>query len=267
MLTRSLSILIMVPPFLWLVLHGGAIGLYLLALPVVAVMLWEWQRLQGSPSWSELLPAIIGGWLILTVVQGLGARFLPALLSLLFGLALSLGVFVYRPGRSLTNRIMFLFAGMVYCTLPIALLLDLRGQPFGEWWLLYLLAVIWATDIGAYLFGRLLGRRKLAPAISPGKTWAGVVGGTTMAVLVGLVALDRFSLAIPFTLGIFLTISLSLFGQIGDLAESLMKREADIKDASSLIPGHGGLLDRLDSLLFAAPLLVCYRQITEWMGS
>lgn len=119
--------------------------------------------------------------------------------------------------------------------------------------------LVWATDIGAYTFGRMFGKRKLMPSVSPGKTVAGAVGGLALTVMVCLLYV-RFllmpyaQLGFTFAGAVLFGIIVSVAGQTGDLAESLLKREAGVKDSSTLLPGHGGILDRFDSLLFVLPI-------------
>jgi len=125
----------------------------------------------------------------------------------------------------------------------------------GAGWLLFLLAVVWSFDSGAYFGGRRVGRRKLAPMISPGKTVEGVVAGALVAGLVGAGAGWSWLDLSPW-LALVLGATVGLIGQFGDLAESLLKRAAGVKDSGALFPGHGGLLDRVDSLLFSGPLLL-----------
>jgi phosphatidate cytidylyltransferase len=133
------------------------------------------------------------------------------------------------------------------------------GQAAGTVVVAFPLLVTWATDVGAFFVGRMVGGRKLMPSISPGKTVSGAVGGVCMAVLVAwlyhryaLVPIAQLALT-PWAL-LFVAVTLSGVGQIGDLVESQLKREGQVKDSSHLIPGHGGVLDRLDSLLFTFPV-------------
>jgi phosphatidate cytidylyltransferase len=139
----------------------------------------------------------------------------------------------------------------------------LRQAQGGRDWVLFLLLVTFASDTGAYAVGRLVGRHKLAPRISPGKTIEGAAGGLTAAALIAVLA-GRL-LALPgaparlFALGLVLSVA----AQLGDLAESALKRRLEIKDAGRLLPGHGGLLDRLDSLLFAGAVLY---YAVRWMS-
>jgi phosphatidate cytidylyltransferase len=119
----------------------------------------------------------------------------------------------------------------------------------------YFFLVIFASDIGAYITGRAFGKHKLAPAISPGKTFEGLIGGLVFAAAAAALASLSFFAELPYTHSIPLALVLASVGVLGDLAESAMKRGAGKKDAASILPGHGGFLDRLDSLLFGAPIL------------
>lgn len=144
------------------------------------------------------------------------------------------------------------FAGLFYVAIPCASLLWLRQLDFSL--VLYVLFAIWATDIGAYFAGRIIGGAKLAPSISPSKTWAGLGGGMTAAGIVGGIC-HLFS-PYPLTLwgAIFFAMVLAVVAQGGDLFESWLKRRAGVKDSGTLIPGHGGILDRVDGLIFTIPL-------------
>lgn len=127
----------------------------------------------------------------------------------------------------------------------------------GAWWLLYVLILVWGADSGAYMFGRLFGKHKLAPKVSPGKTWEGFFGGLLTSALIAWL----FGLWAPLNVapGVLLTCSViaALASVLGDLTESMFKREAGIKDSGHLIPGHGGILDRIDSLTAAVPVFAC----------
>jgi phosphatidate cytidylyltransferase len=158
--------------------------------------------------------------------------------------------------------------GILWIVLAAAALLWLRADPAtGRANLLFLLLLIWASDIGAYLVGRLLGGPRLAPLISPGKTWSGAVGGIAGALAVGWGAGWTTEGDYPRVAAVATV--LCVIGQLGDLAESWAKRRFGVKDSGSLIPGHGGLLDRLDALIavapFAALLALCLgRGVLLW---
>jgi phosphatidate cytidylyltransferase len=127
--------------------------------------------------------------------------------------------------------------------------------PAGACWLFLVVATCWAQDTAAYAVGRTCGRHKLCPKISPGKTVEGGVGGLVAATVVAAALGGWFGLSLPW--GALLGVTLGVAGQLGDLAKSVLKRQAGVKDSGSLLPGHGGVLDRFDSLLFAAPV-ACY---------
>jgi phosphatidate cytidylyltransferase len=166
-----------------------------------------------------------------------------------------------------------------YVALPMGMLVQLRQLSEGAFYLLYLLLVVWAGDIFAYFVGKSIGRHLLAPRISPKKTWEGAAASLVASVAVGCL-LFRYALPLSSALlrvglierrdGIFgleqpamgpiivLTVVLNIAAQLGDLVESLIKRGAGVKDSGAILPGHGGMLDRIDALLFAAPVLWYY---------
>ena len=131
------------------------------------------------------------------------------------------------------------------------------GFPFvlGKHLLAFFFLILMGSDSGAYFAGRAFGSHKLAPKISPGKTWEGAIGGMLTSLLFAALAHAWFFPELPLKWALPLAAAMTILGVLGDLAESAVKRGADVKDAASLLPGHGGLLDRLDSLLFSAPLL------------
>lgn len=139
-----------------------------------------------------------------------------------------------------------------YVPLLLATLSLLLAQPDGNVRVVYYFILVACSDTGAYAFGSLFGKRKLAPHISPGKTWEGLAGGVLLSVVVGSI-LGVVMLGAQWWVGIVIGVLLALAGATGDLVESMIKRDAGLKDMSKLIPGHGGAMDRLDSLLVAAP--------------
>lgn len=154
-----------------------------------------------------------------------------------------------RPGLSLA-------AGWAYMLLGAASLHWLRSDSaVGLMDVLFLLAVVWSSDIGAYVAGRVMGGPKLAPRVSPGKTWSGALGGLVAAMAVGLLVSQQFAPG-PVMHALVVAAGLSVASQLGDLLESACKRHFGVKDSSRLIPGHGGVFDRLDGVLGAAPVAV-----------
>ncbi|MBN8828603.1 MAG: phosphatidate cytidylyltransferase [Sphingobacteriia bacterium] len=143
--------------------------------------------------------------------------------------------------------------GIAYVTLPCLSLIWLREQNRGLFYIIWLFTVVWATDIGAYLCGKIIGGWKLAPKISPNKTWSGLIGGIICASLVGFAVANYKYTSLNYNSAIMISAMLAIYAQIGDLIESAIKRYFDVKDSGKIIPGHGGLLDRVDSLILAAP--------------
>lgn len=161
-------------------------------------------------------------------------------LGLIAGAAFFTVIVTRRPGLS---------HGIVYVGLPVLALLLLRGEPQGRLLSFWAMALVWACDIGAYFAGRSIGGPKLAPTISPNKTWAGLIGGVIAATVFGAV-LQQFGLPLHLVLA---TPLLAVLAQMGDLYESQLKRRAGVKDSGNVLPGHGGVLDRLDGLVPVAP--------------
>lgn len=151
--------------------------------------------------------------------------------------------------------------GIFYLTLPLSCVLYILyffppdSLQDGRWWLAYTFAVTKTTDMAAYAFGKLWGAHRLAPYISPKKTWEGAIGGFVAAVIVGLLINAWAPLHMSFIKALLLSIAVSALAQFGDLAESLLKRDGGVKDSSRQLPGLGGLLDILDSLVFTVPLI------------
>ena len=154
----------------------------------------------------------------------------------------------------------------IYLGLPMSFLLLLRGYQVGwplsrgAWWALAALIGVWSFDSAAFFAGRFFGRHKLAPRISPGKTWEGVLGGLIVSIIVSLL-ITVGPLGLPWYLGVFLGILIGVAAVLGDLAESLMKRQTHVKDSGQIMPGHGGILDRIDSLLFVLIVVYLFAQL------
>ncbi len=147
----------------------------------------------------------------------------------------------------------------VLTILPAALAMFFLHDKYGPLMIFYIFLIVWGADIGAYFSGKRFGKHKLAPSLSPGKTIEGVVGGLLLVLILSLlVASFRYSTIIDISLFVFISIVAACFSIVGDLYESLLKREAGLKDSSKLLPGHGGVLDRVDSLLAAAPLFLLF---------
>jgi phosphatidate cytidylyltransferase len=157
-----------------------------------------------------------------------------------------------------TDLLVVIF-GIGYVCLFLSYLVFIRNQAGGVKWIFFILFVLWLGDSGAYFVGNVMGRRKLLPAISPNKTVEGALGGLVASLLTGFACKFIFLSELAGVHCFLLTLAIALVGQIGDLCESTFKREWGIKDSGNLLPGHGGVLDRIDSLLFAAPVAYYYK--------
>jgi phosphatidate cytidylyltransferase len=229
-----------------------------------AVMAWEWGRLCRRGHFGQ------SGIVLVTVVLAAVAAAAFASPGLAIGVVLlgsGLVLWAARSKRDIEPR--WTAAGALWVALPCICLLWLaRDGPTGRATLLWVLAVVWATDIGAYAFGRTLGGPLLAPRWSPRKTWAGLLGGTACAALAGWATAAWLEASPAWTIGL-VSAGLAIVEQFGDLAESAAKRRFGVKDSSGLIPGHGGLLDRLDGLLAVIPVvalltLIGGRSLLTW---
>jgi phosphatidate cytidylyltransferase len=264
-MSRILTALIAVPLLLLVVLKGPA-WLFLVATLAFALAgFWELSRL-GSKVGLRLFA--VGYPLVALSVAGFYPGF-PALqetgpaILLLVGLA---AVFTRDPGRETLFAATTTVFAIFYTGALLGTVVGLRmiaPEELGRSWLVFLLAVTMVGDAGAYFVGRGLGKRALAPVLSPKKTMEGLVGGILFSIVAALVVRHLALPQLAFATAVGLGLTMALLGVVGDLFESLLKRSAGVKDTSSLVPGHGGVLDRIDSLLFAAPFLFLYVTWTE----
>jgi phosphatidate cytidylyltransferase len=247
----------------------GGVWLVLLTGLAAAVMAWEWGRLcRGGRASAPVAPrtegVVVAVVLVTVAISAIGAAGFAVVATLI-----GAGIAFWAARREPEMKPAWTALGTLWVALPcISLLWLARQESGGRATLLWLLAVVWATDIGAFAIGRSLGGPRLAPRWSPRKTWAGLIGGSICAALAG--GATALILGIPSAAPlILLSAGLAIVAQFGDLAESLAKRRFGVKDSSDLIPGHGGLLDRLDGLLAAIPAvalltLIGGRSVLAW---
>ena len=266
---RFLSALVLVPLVCGLAYLGGYWWLGFIALVAVIASRELTDLLQrgGYPPHGWVLLA----WTLALIASGFWPRWFPLSLVLLAGLIASLTVSLLEVavcGRLQNPTLSWTWttAGALYLGLSLAAFVALRRQPNGLAWLMTKLLTTWITDTGAYFIGKFYGRTKLAPRLSPGKTVEGSVAGLVSAVLLAVI----FGLVIklPPQHALALGLIFGVMTQVGDLSESAVKRELQIKDFGNLIPGHGGILDRFDSLLFTGPVVYYYAAflLKEWLG-
>ncbi len=240
-----------------------------LTLLICMLAAWEWSQLAGFIARSHrFFLAIICGFLLLLIMlyfpKYSRVVHLFLWLSLVWwAVALLLVLFyphsaaVWRHAHSHSLRLIFglltivpFFGG----TIALRQYGDLDNQFTGAWYLLYVMLLVWGVDSGAYMCGKLFGKHKLAPKVSPGKTWEGLIGGLITSVLISWLFGRYLTLNIvPVTL-LGCSVIAALASVLGDLVESMFKREVGLKDSGCLMPGHGGILDRIDSLTAAVPI-------------
>jgi phosphatidate cytidylyltransferase len=215
---------------------------------------WEWAGFAKLPALGRAGYTLLFAAAMAIAWPWLDDRGLSVLLVLALAWWVFALVLVVRYPRSFTSTFVAL-AGIVVLLPSWALLVRLHAEgALGARLAFTLLLIVWAADVGAYAFGRLLGRRKLAPAVSPGKTWEGVTGGLVTA---GLAAgLAAAWVGVPADRLVALGVATALISVLGDLTQSMFKRNVGLKDSGKLLPGHGGVLDRIDSLTAAVPVFV-----------
>jgi len=258
---RIITAAILLPVVLALILLPPT-GFFATLVAIVFVgAAWEWAQLAGfrtavGRGVVAAVAAAVVAVLLLVRTHGLLAALTFAGVAWWIGCCFWLRHFTFAAAPNSENRMLKLGAGLLVIVPALAAATDLHASDRGHWWTLLALVIVWAADTGAYFSGRYFGKRKLAPRISPGKTWAGVYGALVAGALVAL--LGGWMLGVEDTgklvglviLGV-LTVAVAV---VGDLFESLMKRHASVKDSGALFPGHGGLLDRLDSVFAALPI-------------
>lgn len=264
---RILSALVLAPLVLGAVWLGGGVFQILI---MVAILLaaYEWSRVTCGSSWYVdlvIIAATALGAQRLAVMPGqIGdfERLAYVAAAILSGMALA-GSLASMRGQILRWRLL----GVVYISLGPAAIAWLRVQEeIGLTLVLWLLLVIWAMDSGAYFAGRAIGGPKLAPKASPNKTWAGLLGGMLCAGITGGIVAAVSGVA-PVSFAVAASALTGGWSQAGDIAESMVKRHFGVKDMSNLIPGHGGILDRIDGLLFAAPAMAIGVLILRVIGT
>ncbi|MFO7985232.1 MAG: phosphatidate cytidylyltransferase [Desulfatiglandaceae bacterium] len=259
-LKRWLTGIIAVPVLIFLVGYAPAWVFHSALCAASLIGLIEYYTLTNT----KLPKTILAFNIILTVILFLAIEMrqvflIPAII--LFWALVPMTVFMFTfaaPNEKITSELGKSIFGPVYVTLPLALLALIHFRAWGSAWIFFLLAVVFAGDTGAFYTGKLFGKHKLHKRISPGKTWEGAVGGLGLSLAAGVLFLLWIPVH-PLNVNVFvLLILLSAAEQIGDLGESLLKRNHGIKDSGHFLPGHGGILDRIDGLLFAIPVLFVY---------
>lgn len=257
---RWVTALIALPVLLLLIGMGGRIAFALLVASAVTVSLLEYYRLALPCGPAALrVVGVITGWTVTAFFYVDGLRAIPVLLAAAFLGSAAICVADFDPKAPVAEALHGQISGLLYIPFMLGHLILIRHWPSGVTWTFLLVAVVFAGDTGAFYVGRAAGRRKLAPRLSPGKTVEGAFGGLAAGLVVGILFKCFFFNHIGWLLWITLILLLGVAAQTGDLFESMLKRSVHIKDSGNIMPGHGGLLDRIDGLIFATPCLYYFR--------
>ncbi len=256
MLIRSLTILVTGPIIIACVYYGG-IPFLLLSLALALVSVNEFYNMMMKKGYfpAYVIGNIITAFFIFFAYYALKKNWEPAhsaILTLAAAGAMMAGVFLKREKDTIVD-IAVTVLGMIYVGWFFSYLLFIRSLTEHGGYLFFLIFTVWAMDIAAYLAGRLFGKTRLVPSISPKKTWEGALAGFLVAILASFILNEMAGLQT--WQGLIIGALIGIFGQYSDLVESLIKREAGVKDSSDLLPGHGGVLDRIDSFVLTAPLM------------
>lgn len=264
---RIITAVLLAPILLFIVMYGNHKLFAVLGVVIQAAATYEWLKInrlkKGLAIFNGLSISIFTVWLAdgLTSFSPLGTgifgqinlNILVTLYVVIWFLAL---IWLYRNRWGYQNTTLQITVKSMLGVLAIILfaicLYQIYALTDGKWWTLALFLLIWVADIGAYFSGKTMGKHKLAINISPGKTWEGVIGAQVLVAVYAVVV--SMYLDISWQKACLIMIPVALFSVIGDLAASLGKRQAEVKDSSNLLPGHGGFIDRFDSLIAATPL-------------
>ncbi|MFQ5736727.1 MAG: phosphatidate cytidylyltransferase [Thermodesulfobacteriota bacterium] len=257
---RVLTGCILIPLVIFIVLYTSAFWILVASSALTLLALLEFNNLAILKTRDRRADAlaVLAGVVVPSILFFCGvAAFVPVLLAAVFVFFLS----SFVCGRELKDSaadVAFKALGLAYIALPFSYFALISRLENGRWWIIFLFAVIWANDTFAYCVGKRLGRHRLCPAISPKKTVEGALGGLAGGIIAALL-IDRFAgLGASYAGVVVLSVLLGLVGMAGDLAESVLKRGAGVKDSGTIVPGHGGVLDRTDSLIFTVPVLFYY---------
>ncbi len=258
---RLLTALVAVPILLAVIFWNrqeGWFGVVVVATALGAVEVVDMFSHPGKIWLDRIVGALSAVGVMSGIYWGSDAAWLP----LVFAAALvsSLGVVMLRPDpiERAGRRVAGLALAIVYVGVLFSFVALLKKRDQGALWVVLLLSVVWAGDTGAYFAGRAFGRHKLHPKVSPKKTWEGSLGGLLASLGAGALAAGWYLPSFPWSGLALAVLPAAVLGQSGDLCESVLKRSCGVKDSGRVLPGHGGILDRVDALIFAAPVLVAY---------
>ncbi|MDJ1088572.1 phosphatidate cytidylyltransferase [Macrococcoides caseolyticum] len=253
MKTRTITAIIAMAVFLPVVVYGK-LPLLIMAYLLAIVALKEVLNMKNIKLYS--LPGIISVIALCLIMSPEKSKLVALDYQVPFLILMSLIMLSY----TVMSKNRFNFVDAAFCMLAVAyigigFMYFYETRNNGLIYILFALLIVWVTDTGAYIFGRLFGKNKLWPEISPNKTIEGFVGGILSSTIIAIIFSINYDMPLSILPLILVTWLFSMFGQLGDLVESALKRHFDVKDSGSLLPGHGGILDRFDSFIFVLPLM------------
>jgi len=291
LIKRIATAVVLIPLVLLLVLRAPLYILSVVAAAVALLAIAEFLKLVTHYAVQPMAVttyAFVGLFFLFVIAASTNRTPLVETTAILFGLAVSaaLAPFIFLTVAMRRTNLATGYPaaaassfGFAYIAIPMALLVQIRQQPAGAIWTIYTLLAVWAGDIFAYFVGKAIGRHRMSPEISPNKTWEGAVASILASVIIGTLWIEHASAISAFfmRLGlidrrdgmwgleqpqlwplILLSDIVNIAAQLGDLVESLIKRGAGVKDSGTILPGHGGMLDRIDAMLFAVPVVWAY---------
>lgn len=255
---RAITSVLMVVLGLPGLLIGGPLY-FLVAAVFSGIAAWEYVDMAHGSGSRASRPLVVGGVVAIIAARAFIPQHAIAVFTFSILIAMTWHLIEYERGRdNATHDFFASVAGLTYMGWIAAYLIDLRTLPNGEWWSILVLPIVWLADTGAYFIGIRYGKHKMTPRLSPKKTWEGFWAGAISAALTGGFFTYIYStwgpLHLPIWEGALFGLFLGLLTPLGDLGESMFKRQAGMKDSGNLFPGHGGVFDRIDSWLWAAVL-------------
>lgn len=269
--SRLIVVILLLPLGAWVIAQGG-LPLALVVALLSSIAAWEIAHMLGKAGYraTEWGMPLGAGLLVLAYSQS-GIEGAAFVLSLILLVSMTYHLLDFERGRQqAATDFAVSVMGMVYCGWLASYMVALRALPEGKWWFLIALPAVWLADSGAYLIGSRFGKHPFSPRLSPHKTWEGYWGGLVSGALSGWILAGLWSLgagpgtAITAWKGAVIGSILSALTPLGDLGESMIKRQVGVKDSSHILPGHGGVFDRIDSWLWAGVL--GYYLVAWWLG-
>ncbi len=259
---RWITAAVAVPVILVVIIYGNeaVFALFITVLALIGLAEYNKMALPAEKK-SEKLQVLAAGFLIMASAYAGGIDLLIALVTLtVIGVFAAYLLQLRKSPESLDSPVKVVF-GALYIALMMSYFILLRAEEQGRTWIFFLIVLAFANDVSAFYVGRTWGRRKLSPHVSAGKTVEGSIGGIAGAMIVCVAFCFLFLKDVPLYHAAVIGFFGSILGQMGDLCESIVKRVSMVKDSGSVLPGHGGVLDRLDAFLFIAPFVYYYKML------